>query len=48
MSELKREWDIIKRQCERDPGDRASWIGILILLIITIVSGLLMLPVILM
>lgn len=42
MNELRREIEVIKRQCERDPGSRASWTMILIFLGIGLLSLLLM------
>jgi len=47
MNELKREFDVIKRQCENDPGSRASWTMIAVLLGFCVIGSLLMLPFIL-
>lgn len=40
MGELKREWEVIKKECAQDPGARASWIGIAIMLGICVLLGL--------
>lgn len=40
MGELKREWEVIKKECTQDPGARASWIGIAIMLGICVLIGL--------
>lgn len=47
MNELKREIEIIKEECARDPGARASWIGIGLMLGLCVLLGLLMLPLLL-
>lgn len=39
MGELKREIEIIRQQCARDPGAKANWTYILILLGICVVFG---------
>ena len=44
MNEFKREIEIVKKECARDPGARASWIGIGLLLGLCVFLGLLMLP----
>lgn len=48
MGEWKREIELVKKQCARDPGARANWIAILIGLGVCVVPGVLMLPLILM
>ncbi len=47
MNELRRELEILKRQCKDDPGIRAGWIMIGILLGPCVIGCLLMLPFIL-
>ena len=44
MNGFKREIEIVKKECDRDPGACASWIGIGILLGLCVFLGLLMLP----
>lgn len=39
MGELKREIEVIRQQCARDPGAKANWTYILILLGICVVFG---------
>ena len=41
MGELKREIEVIRQQCARDPGAKANWTYILILLGICVVFGVL-------
>lgn len=43
MGELKRELEVVKKQCARDSGARANWIGIGLLLGLCVFLGLLML-----
>lgn len=39
MGELKREIEVIRQQCARDPGAKANWTYILILLGVCVVFG---------
>ena len=39
MGELKREIEVIRQHCARDPGAKANWTYILILLGICVVLG---------
>ena len=39
MGELKREIEVIRQQCARDPGAKANWTYILILLGLCVVFG---------
>ena len=41
MGELKREIEVIRQQCTRDPGAKANWSYILLLLGVCAVLGLL-------
>lgn len=44
MNELRREIEVLKRQCENNPGARAGWIMIGIMLVPCVIVCLLMLP----
>ena len=39
MGELKREIEVIRQQCARDPGAKANWSYILLLLGVGVVLG---------
>lgn len=43
MGEIKREIEVVKKQCARNPGARANWIGIGLMLGLCVFLGLLML-----
>ena len=44
MKELRREIELLKRQCENNPGIRAGWIMIGLMLVPCVIACLLMLP----
>lgn len=41
MGELKRELEVIKQQCAQDPGAKANWSYILLLLGVCVMFGVL-------